>query len=283
MGQLTFSHFLAMKRHRDAIRHRNVFVDASEEDGRYQPGTLQAFSRSCVVAACYPLESIGQAISTAQTDLFVSCWNIQQQADAGNAQSITEGVNGLVITTSADDNEGTQIRTARNFTPSTGMKFHAHVRFQAASLETRILFGFAVKNADPIANLSTVATITDQITWHMDADPGDGVLTTSCTGNASTLRNGTDLSAITVDQDIELGITGVFGASGSLEWWYNLNPGTNDPVLTKVSPTANQLTQFQGIMTTPPTTMCGVFQALNTAGTSRAVTIKDLAFYVERD
>jgi hypothetical protein len=248
----------------------------------FQPATLQAFNKSCVVAAAYPMQSPGLAITTAQTDLYSGVWNIQQQADAGNAQSITEGVNGLVLTTSADDNEGTQIRTARNFTPATGMKFQCSARFQIASLESRILFGFLIKNADPIANLATPATITDQITWHMDADPGDGVLTTSCTGNAGTLRNGTDLTAVTAAQDVELGITGTFGASGSAEFWYNLNPGTNDPVLTRVAMTANQLAQFQAIMTTPPTTMCGVFQILNTAGTSRSVTIKNLEFFVER-
>lgn len=285
MGQIKFWNYLSSKNSmgRNAVRHRNVMVPGQEAQDRYTPGTMQAFNKSCIVANAYPLQPIvDAALTTAQTDLWVNGWNIQQKADVGNAQSIQEGVNGLICTTSADDEEGWQIRTGRTFTPAEDMKFHCSCRMQIASLETRILFGFGVKNADPITNLATVATVTDQITWHMDAAAGDGVLTTSCTGNGSILRNGVDLSAVTINQDFELGITGIFGATNSAEFWYNLNPGVGDPVLTKVEMTANQLAQFALMLTSPATTMCGVLQGLNSAAASRACIVKNLEFYVER-
>lgn len=281
MGQLKFFSFPSMKRQRDAILHRNLMIHPGEEQDRYQPATIQAL-HSCIVAADLAIHPWGAGETGAQTDLFRGVWNLQQQADGGNAQSIISTAAGTVITTSADDNEGTQLRTSKTFTPATGMRFNIGARLQVASLETRIMLALGVKNADPIANLGTAATITDIIAWHMDADPGDGVLTTGVRGNEGTIANGTDLSAVTTGQDFELGITGVFGASASGEFWYSLNPGVNEPKLTKVAMTANQLTQFQAIMTSAPTTMCGTLQALNTAGTSRAVTVKDLWFYVER-
>lgn len=281
MGVLRFVNYLSPKKSRDGISHRNVCTPGNEGIDMFQPATLQAFANSCVVAASYPIQSIGLPITTVQTDLYSGPWNVQIQA-TGGSESITEGVNGLVATTSVTDNEGLQIRTSKAFTPTLGQRFNCSARFQIASLETRILFGFGVKNADPTINIGTAPTITDIICWRASTDPGDGVLSPSVRGNEGVIANGTALAAITIAQDIEIGITGIFGASGSAEFWYNLNPGVGDPTHRRVELTAAQLAQFQAIMTSAPTTMVGVFQMLNTAGTSRGSTIKSLNFFVER-
>lgn len=156
-------------------------------------------------------------------------------------------------------------------TPAAYKKFRCVAKFQIDDRTlTKFALCFGTDSNDPIAT-----PVADHVSiWH---DTGNGVLLGKVRGNGGTVATDTTdtLPTISNATDYEMGIYFFIADSATNSvGWFEVDG-------TRYRMSSAQMTQLYAILTSPPTTFCGMLAIRTGSAVSRVVLLKRLTFFCD--